>query len=158
MDKIIDTYNALVGGCIALLGTVLGKHWPLFAIFLLFNVMDWLTGWLKSRINHKENSIAGLKGILKKLCYWLMIAAAFGAGAVFMEIGSVLDINLQVTTLIGWFVLASLVINELRSICENFVEAGFKVPQILIKGLQVADQAVNQNHDGTSDNSGAEKK
>ena len=42
MDKIIDTYNALVGGCIALLGTVLGKHWPLFAIFLLFNVLLFL--------------------------------------------------------------------------------------------------------------------
>ena len=40
---------------------------------------------------------------------------------------------------------------------KNFVEAGFKVPKF-IKGLQVADQVVNQNHDGTSVNSGAEKK
>lgn len=150
MDKLIDTYNAVVGGIIALLSAVLGQHWILFVIFLIFNVIDWLTGWMKSRMMHKENSAAGLKGILKKLGYWLMIAVAFAAGAVFVEIGNVLDINLKVTTMLGWFVLASLTINELRSICENFIEAGFTVPEIFVKGLQVADEAIN-NHTAAND-------
>ena len=35
--------------------------------------------------------------------------------------------------------------NEIRSICENFVEAGYNVPTILIKGLEVADKVVNQD-------------
>ena len=93
---------------------------------------------------HKENSVAGWKGVLKKLGYWLMIMVAFVASAVFIEIGNVLGINLQVTTLLGWFVLASLLVNEIRSICENFVEAGFNVPMILQKGLEVADKAINK--------------
>ena len=43
------------------------------------------------------------------------------------------------------FVLASLLVNEIRSICENFVEAGYHVPVILIKGLEVADKIVNKD-------------
>lgn len=142
--KVIDTYNAVVGAVVAVLSMVFGEHWILFMAFLMFNIADWFTGWMKSRVAHKENSVAGWKGVLKKLGYWLMIMVAFVASAVFIEIGNVLGINLQVTTLLGWFVLASLLVNEIRSICENFVEAGFNVPMILQKGLEVADKAINK--------------
>lgn len=146
--KVIDTYNAIVGAIVALLTYIFGEHWLLFAMFLTFNVADWITGWMKSRMAHKESSSVGWKGVLKKLGYWIMIAVAFGASAVFIEIGVVLGINLQITTLLGWFVLASLLVNEIRSICENFVEAGFNVPQVLIKGLEVADKAINKDSEG----------
>lgn len=146
--KVIDTYNAVVGGIVAVLSYIFGEHWILFALFLAFNVADWITGWMKSRIAGKENSQAGWKGVLKKLGYWLMIMVSFGASAVFIEIGKVLSIDLQITVLLGWFVLASLLVNEIRSICENFVEAGFDVPEILIKGLEVADKAINKDGEG----------
>ena len=142
---IIDTYNAIVGTAVAVLSYVLGDHWFLFVAFLLLNVADWLTGWMKSRINQKENSVKGWQGVLKKLGYWLMVMVAFGASAVFIEIGKAIGVDLGITTLLGWFVLASLLVNEIRSICENFVEAGFHVPVILIKGLEVADKIVNKD-------------
>lgn len=141
----MDTYNAIVGGIVAVLSFVFGEHWILFAIFLLFNVADWLTGWMKSRMAGKENSMKGWQGVLKKIGYWLMILVAFAASAVFIEIGNTLGMNLGVTTLLGYFVLASLLVNELRSILENFVEAGYNVPTVLVKGLEVADKVVNQD-------------
>ena len=140
----MDTYNAIVGGIVAVLSFVFGEHWILFAIFLLFNVADWLTGWMKSRMAGKENSMKGWQGVLKKLGYWLMILVAFAASAVFIEIGNTLGMDLGITTLLGYFVLASLLVNELRSILENFVEAGYNVPNVLVKGLEVADKVVNQ--------------
>ena len=146
--NVIDAYNAVVGAIVAILSYVLGEHWILFAGFLLLNVADWITGWMKSRMMGKENSVAGWKGALKKLGYWMMIAVAFGSSAVFIEIGKVIGVDLGVTTLLGWFVLASLLINEIRSIVENFVEAGFDVPVVLIKGLEVADKAINKESDG----------
>lgn len=146
-NAIIDTYNLVAGAIVAVLSYILGEHWILFVAFLLLNVADWLTGWMKSRIKKKENSVAGWKGVLKKLGYWLMVAVAFGASAVFIEIGRTIGIDLGVTTLLGWFVLASLLINEIRSIIENFVEAGFNVPKILTKGLEVADKIVNQEEE-----------
>lgn len=144
-NVIIDGYNAIVGAVVAVLSYILGEHWILFVAFLLLNVADWLTGWMKSRMAGKENSMKGWKGVLKKLGYWLMIMVAFGTSAVFIEIGATIGIDLGITTLLGWFVLASLLINEIRSILENFVEAGFNVPIILIKGLEVADKAVNKD-------------
>lgn len=151
-EPFIDGYNVIVGTVVAVLSYILGEHWILFVAFLLLNIADWITGWMKSRIAGKENSTAGWKGVLKKLGYWLMIMVAFGASAVFIEIGKTIGIDLGITTLLGWFVLASLLINEIRSIVENFVEAGFNVPRILITGLEVADKIVNkEDTDETED-------
>lgn len=143
MATITDSYNAFVGAVIAILTMVLGEHWYIFAAFLLLNVIDWITGWMKSRINGVENSMAGWKGVLKKLGYWLMIAVAFAIAAALIEVGKVIGIDLGITTLLGWFVLASLIVNEARSIVENFVAAGYDVPRILTAGLQVADEKLN---------------
>ena len=146
-EAIIDGYNAIAGAIVAVLSYILGEHWILFAAFLLLNVADWITGWMKSKMANKENSVRGWKGVLKKLGYWIMIMVAFVASAIFIEIGKAIGVDLGITTLLGWFVLASLLINEIRSILENFVEAGFNVPIILIKGLEVADKAVNKDGD-----------
>lgn len=140
----MDTYNAFVGAIIAILTMVFGEHWYLFALFLLLNVIDWLTGWMKSRMAKKENSVKGWQGVLKKLGYWLMILFAFLIATGLIEIGGTIGIDLGVTMLLGWFVLASLIVNEARSICENFVEAGYNVPAVLVNGLEVADKLVNK--------------
>lgn len=142
-QSITDSYNAFVGTIIAVLTMVLGEHWYIFAAFLLLNIIDWLTGWMKSRINGVENSTAGWKGVLKKIGYWLMIAVAFAIAAALIEVGEVIGIDLGITTLLGWFVLASLIVNEARSIVENFIEAGYDVPKVLTTGLQVADEKLN---------------
>lgn len=141
----LDRYNAIAGAVIAFLTFVFGEHYFLFVAFLVLNIIDWLTGWMKSRINKKENSVKGWKGVLKKLGYWLMILTAFLAASLFIEIGIVLNIDLSVTTLLGWFVLASLIVNELRSIVENFVESGYDVPKVLTQGLEVANKVINDD-------------
>ena len=60
-NAIIDSYNAAVGAIVAVLSYILGEHWILFVAFLLLNVADWLTGWMKSRMAGKENSVRGWK-------------------------------------------------------------------------------------------------
>lgn len=62
----------------------------------------------------------------------------------------------QITTLLGFFVLASLLVNEIRPICENLVEMGVDVPKILIRGLEVADKAINKDSEGNEDIDGGE--
>ena len=143
----IDSYNAIVGGIVTFLTIFLGENWILFVLFLLFNVIDFITGWMKARMTKKENSIKGFKGVIKKLGYWLIILVSFSTSVLFIEIGEVLKIDLSITTMLGWFVLASLAINEIRSIIENIVECGYKVPQILIKGLDIANKAINKKED-----------
>ena len=38
----------------------------LFGIYLLLNVLDWLTGWYKARVKKEANSKSGMKGIVKR--------------------------------------------------------------------------------------------
>ena len=147
----MDTFNAIAGAVIAFLTFIFGEHWLLFAVFLLLNIIDWITGWMKSHIAKKENSVKGWQGVLKKIGYWLMIMVAFALSAIFIELGNTLGIDLGVTTLLGWFVLASLLVNEARSIIENFVEAGFNVPNVLINGLEVANKIINKDTDTESE-------
>ena len=56
-EAIIDGYNAIAGAIVAVLSYILGEHWILFAAFLLLNVADWITGWMKSKMANKENSV-----------------------------------------------------------------------------------------------------
>ena len=143
--RYMDALNAVGGTIVAVLSTVLGTHWFLFVGFLALNIIDFITGIRKSRLAGKENSAKGVQGVWKKLGYWLMVLVAFLASAIFIEIGQTINVDLTITTYIGWFTLASLIINELRSILENFVEAGDNVPSVLTKGLEAAENALNRS-------------
>ena len=98
--------------------------------------------FLKLSVNNKENSMAGLKGTAKKVAQWILVLLSFIIPVCFEELGKIIHIDLAILTFLGWYVLISLIINEYRSILENLVEAGFDVPQILVKGLEVASQNI----------------
>lgn len=142
ITPLTNKINLILGTVVALLSYVFGEHWFLFAVFLALNIIDYITGCLKSRINGKSNSAKGAIGALKKVGYWLIIMVSFLIPAVFIEIGSTIGMDLAFTSTIGWITLATLIINEIRSILENFVEAGYNPPSILIKGLEVANKAI----------------
>lgn len=143
--NVIDAYNVVTGAIVAVLSAILGPHWYLFAAFLLLNVIDWLTGWYKSRKMKQESSSVGLAGIVKKLGYWIIIAVAFLMAYIFQMMGQdIFKIDLSFLLLLGWFTLACLLINEIRSILENLVECGYNVPNILIRGLAVTEKLLNQ--------------
>lgn len=149
--------NLFGGLLVSLLSFVFGQHWFLFAAYLILNGLDFLTRWITARILHEEKSSACLVGIVKKLGYWVMIALGFLMGAVFMEIGFIIGVNLEITTYIGWFTLAALTVNEVRSILENLVEGyGDKVPKVLVKGLSVANKAIEDAIKNDDDNGESE--
>lgn len=153
ISLINDKINLTFGVVVALLSYLLGDRWYFFAFFIFLNISDYLTRWIAARITCTENSKAGWIGILKKIGYWIMIAISFGLSVIFIELGEIIGIDLGVTTLIGWFVLATLITNEVRSILENLYEAGYKIPKILIKGLEVANKALEVNNlEDSSDN------
>lgn len=146
--KVIDAYNAIVGAAVTVLTAIFGIYWYIFAAFLMFNVFDWLTGWYKSRKLKKESSSVGLKGILKKLGYWVIIAVAFIVSYVFVHMGTdILNVDLSFLTMVGWFTLACLMVNEVRSILENLVECGYNVPTVLVKGLAVTEKLINSDEE-----------
>ena len=74
----------------------------------------------------------------------MIILVAFLMPKLFISLGhDVLKINLDFLLLLGWFTLACLLVNEIRSILENLVECGYDVPAFLIKGLAVTEKLIN---------------
>ena len=145
MRNFFDTYNIVVGAVIALFTTIFGAYWYIFAAYMVLNIFVWLTGWFKSGRARQESSAVGLKGIVKKLGYWILIAVAFIVSTVFVKLGQdVLHVDLAFLNMIGWFTLACLMVNEVRSIIENLVELGYNVPLVLIKGLAVTEELINK--------------
>lgn len=144
--EVISEYNILVGMIVTILTAIFGEFWYLFAAFLVFNIIDWLSGWSKARKLKIENSEKGLKGIAKKIWCWVLILVAFMISNIFIVMGKeLLDVELSFLTLFGWFTLANLIVNEVRSILENLVEMGYKVPEFLIKGLAITEKLINSN-------------
>lgn len=147
-NKILDTYNVIVGSAVTVLAAIFGSHWYLFIFFLVFNVFDYVTGLMKARKLKKESSSVGLAGIIKKLGYWIIIATAFLTAYALTALGEdILNIDLSFLALLGWFTLACLLINEVRSILENLVEYGLDVPYVLIKGLAVTERLLSEKTD-----------
>ena len=141
----IDYYNMAVGAAVAVLTAVFGVYWYLFAGYLLLNVMDWITGWRRANKLHQESSMVGLRGIIKKTGYWAIILIAFMIPDLFIKLGrDTLGINLDFLMLLGWFTLATLLVNEIRSILENLVEMNYDVPEILIDGLAITEKLLKK--------------
>lgn len=94
--RFVDKYNAIVGSLVAVATALLGAYWYVFAGYLLLNVLDWGTGWYKARKKKEESSYIGLRGILKKVGYWVIILVAFLMPDLLIGLGrDVLGINLD---------------------------------------------------------------
>ena len=146
--KFIDRYNALVSVLGTVLTAIFGVYWYVFAGYLLFNALDYITGWAKARKTHKESSSIGIVGIIKKVGYWIIILVAFMIPELFIHLGQdLLGINLSFLALLGWFTLATLLVNEIRSILENLVEYGINAPEFLIKGLAITEKLISAGAD-----------
>lgn len=142
--KFMDKYNAFTGAIVAVLSAVFGIYWYVFAGYLLCNVLDYITGFAWARKNRKESSKVGMIGILKKVGYWIVILVSFLIPNMFIHLGQdMFGINLSFLALLGWFTLATLLINEIRSILENLVKCGCNVPDFLIKGLAVTEKLIS---------------
>lgn len=167
MERILTKINLFWAAAVTVLSAIFGAFWWVFVVFAGLNVLDYITGVAKARYYHKENSMAGVKGIIKKLSYWVIIGIAFFISYAFTQLGAYIGVDFGLSVFIGWFVFISFIINEIRSILENFVEMDCTwIPVWFIKGLEVANDKINraaggdikeseEKEDESSDNSGS---
>ena len=151
MEKVLHKVNLIGGAIVALLSGIFGQFWYLFCAFLVLNVTDYVTGILKARFFGVENPCKGVKGIVKKLGYWVCIMLAFFVAVCFTKIGVLIGADLGFTELFGWFTLATFIINEVRSILENLVLMEVEVPEFFIKGLEVTKLKSVERSEGYED-------
>ena len=98
---------------------------------LILMVLDYVTGICKSIINKKVNSVIGLKGIIKKVGYLIIVALSFLLDGVVGHTGAIRN-------LVVYFFVA----NEGISILENWGAMGLPLPA---KVLEVLEQLKKEN-------------
>lgn len=54
MNKFIRNIDKVYSIILSILTIAMDKHWILFMVLLLLNVLDTLTGWIKSRLIIKK--------------------------------------------------------------------------------------------------------
>lgn len=92
---------------------------------LIVIVLDYITGICKAIYNKKINSTVGLKGIIKKVGYLMIVAVAVILDNIVGNTGAI-------RTLVIYFFVA----NEGISIIENWGGMGLPLPQKIIDVLE----------------------
>lgn len=87
-------------------------------------IIDYITGVASAFYNKKVSSRQGLKGIIKKFCYFLIVALA-------VVIDNLMGQSGVIRTLVIYFFVA----NDGISIIENMAEMDVKLPRKLIDAL-----------------------
>lgn len=119
--SIIQWFFALLG---CLLGYVLGNLDGFLITLIIFVVADYITGLCSAFIRKKVSSKVGFKGIIKKICIFLVVAIA-----------NILDVNLLETPMLRTAVIFFYISNEGISLIENLSVIGVPVPQKLKDAL-----------------------
>ena len=101
-------------------------------ILITVIILDYFTGICKAIYNKKINSSVGLKGIIKKIGYLIIVAVA-------VELDRITGNTGAIRTLVIYFFVA----NEGISILENWGSMGLPLPQ---KIFDVLEQLKNDNN------------
>ena len=142
--KFFNIVNSIFSAIIVGISELFSGQRVLFLGYLILNVVDFITGTIKARMNKLESSSKGLIGIIKKIGYWILILITFLASYMLANIGDMINIDIDFVILFGWFTLGCLIINEFRSILENLSELGIKLPDFLIKGLETIQHIIEK--------------
>ncbi len=122
--------NKIVSLIIATSGTIgiyfFGGFDLIIQCLIIFVILDYITGIASAMVNKTLNSTAGLKGIMKKVGIFLVIAIAN-----LLDMTTGLEDPLLRTMTI-WFYIA----NEGISILENLGKIGVPLPPLLINALE----------------------
>ena len=101
------------------------------AILIVVMIIDYMSGMIKAWGNDELSSKVGIKGIVKKLCYLMLVCVA---GVVDWLLWSGLrqvGITLDFGFCFGLIVVIWLIINELISILENLEALKVPMPSFL---------------------------
>ena len=122
MKNIISDFLSVI---LTTLVYILGGFDVALKSLIIIVIIDYLTGVGSAYYNKKVSSKKGLKGIIKKFCYFLIVALA-------VVIDNLMGQSGVIRTLVIYFFVA----NDGISIIENMAEMDVKLPKKLIESLE----------------------
>ena len=121
-------------------------HVMLIPLIVLLGVMiaDYISGMIKAWINAELSSKIGIKGIVKKLCYALVIIVASCVDWLIATGLTAVGTEIKRTYYFGILVTVWLIINEMISILENLSTIGVPLPGFLNKIIKRLKSSVEK--------------
>lgn len=130
----MNGWKVLIAAVLAALGAYLRQLaaplWVLGVVMLL----DYISGISAAWATKTLDSRTGILGIIKKVCYLLIVAVGMVIDYLIQLLGAEVGLSLEGTYYVGLVVIIWLIINECISILENTSEMGVPVPPF-IEGL-----------------------
>ncbi len=126
MENIFKTAIGLLGGAISYL---IGGWTALLGVLLAFVIIDYCTGVAAGAARGELSSSIGFRGIFKKVCIFIVVAAAHLVDTVLGQGNFFRDAAV-------FFYIA----NELISITENIGEIGLPLPPSVSRAIKILQQ------------------
>lgn len=117
--------NVITGAVVTIATYFLGGWDIAIQSLLVFIVIDYITGVLKAIYNKELNSAVGVKGIIKKVGYLLVVSISVLLDKIAGNTGAIRNI-----------VIYFFVANEGLSILENWGNLGLPLPKQLTEALE----------------------
>lgn len=130
MDKVKATVIAVISALMSWMGILA------VPVFLLVgcNLIDYITGLFaaKYREDGGISSYKSIKGIIKKICMWLLVLVGAWLDVLIDYAIHTAGIPLSLPFLVATVVAVWLVVNEVISILENMLDIGVSMPPFLM--------------------------
>lgn len=104
-------------------------------VFLMVgcNLIDYITGLIASKYRDEQiNSYKGMRGIVKKVCMWLLVVVGSMADVLIRYAAETMGLNFQIPFIVATLVAVWIVVNEIISILENMIDIGIDLPPFLM--------------------------
>lgn len=129
MDKVKVTVIAAMSALMSWLGILA------VPVLLLVgcNIIDYATGlWAVRYRNDSISSYKSIRGIIKKICMWLLVVVGAFMDILIQYTVSTAGVDLAVPFVVATVVAVWLAVNEIISIFENMIDIGVKMPPFLL--------------------------
>lgn len=149
MDKVKATVISVMSVLMGWLGILAV---PVY-LLVLCNAVDYITGlWASKYRTEKVNSYKSIRGIIKKVCQWLLVVVGAMLDILVSYAVESAGIGLALPFIAATVVAVWLVVNEIISILENMIDIGVAMPPFLMPAIkyikrQVEDKADIQDRD-----------
>ncbi len=142
-----DTKTVLFTIC-AFTGAVwqwLGPYGPLLAILFAANIMDYISGILLASNKGQLSSKIGVKGVVKKVGYWFLIATTVGIECLMTTVAPLVNIPVEIFSMLTATVAIWLSVNECISIFENLGSLGVPLPMFLKNAVEKLKKSMDNS-------------
>lgn len=144
----VNYLKGTVTAVFSFLSSILGVLAVPVCLMVACNVIDYITGILAAKYREQNiDSYKGLRGIVKKVCMWLLVVVGAVVDALLTYSAETVGITLPFTFLVACVVSIWIVCNEIISILENIGDIGVELPPFLERLVKNIKHQVEEKAD-----------